>query len=198
MIRPTRRTCLRAAVLATSGAIAGCLGRGNEDGGSNTPEYPGRDFAVTASMLQQQSDVEPPRVQFRLENESSEPTTIRYGTTVFIPEERLPWINTLELDDDSYHGYSGPETPRNGCWQSETWETPTMGTNERTIESGSALEKTYWILTAPGKSACYPPDGYRFATAIEDAAGEFVVELQLTVTDDGQIEADGRGPRPVL
>lgn|GEM_PF-4378675 len=198
MIRPTRRTCLRAAVLATGGAITGCLGRGNEDDGSNTLEQPGRHFDVTASMLQQRSDAEPPKVGFRLTNRSSEPTPIRYATTVFVSEEGLPWTTALELDDDSYHGYSGPETPRNGCWQSKTRETPTMEVNERTIEPGSALEKSYWILTAPGESACYPPGEYRFASAVEDAAGEFVVELRLTVTDDGQIEADGRGPRPVL
>jgi len=202
MDRQARRPFLQTAALGVVSVVAGCFGD-SEDGsgpsepgttGPNTePASPAERLGVTASMLQQRSDTRPPKVQFRLENRSETPTDVQFGTTLFQQDEDLPWSRAIELDDDGYHGYGGPETPRDGCWRPVSRETPTSDLQRRTIDAGSALEKEFWVLTAPGESTCYPAGTHRFATALN--AGDFVVELALTVSDGGRVSAEGRGPR---
>lgn len=130
--RRSRRRLLHAIGSVTAFSLSGCVSfdsrertRANRtvrrstatETATTTPPPPGDAFSVSASVVARGTDDAPPEIRYRLRNDADRSLAVWFGSALFLSDHSggLARADSLALDPESYGGYGGPDTPREGC-----------------------------------------------------------------------------------
>lgn len=205
-----RRSFLRAAGVAATLGVAGCLG----DGGAPATTDPtsdttgttttattttptttsgppaARSLSLDARVLWQADADRPARVEATLANDGDATVVAGYGRWLLFTDNAggLEWPEGISLAPvDSSGRATDLSRSDSGCWRAATDEERTVVSilEYRGLAPGETISQRYDVFTADGASACRPDGRYVFEDGVTMRSDDSEAVLTLVLDLDG-------------